>query len=377
LPSFPTLGILGGGQLGRMTALAAIPMGVSVRFLVPEPSPPVEGLGTITVADWTDPAVLRAFAEGCTAVTVESEWGPADRLAEVLPPGVGVWPSPETLVTIRDKGRQKEALAKAGLPLPPFVRCDTVEEALEAAERLGYPVVLKRPQGSYDGYGNATARGPEDVRAGWDRLGGPEGLLVEGWVAFRQELTVIVARRPGGEEAVYPVLYTEQRDHRCHAVVAPAGVSEAVEAEARRVGLAAVRAVDGVGVTAVELFETEDGRILVNELSPRPHNTGHLTIEACHTSQFANHARGVLDLPLGDPSLRVGAACMVNVLGHRDGPTQAEGYAEALAVPGVGVHLYGKPSTRSRRKMGHVTATGTDPEEVRRRAEHAASLLVV
>jgi 5-(carboxyamino)imidazole ribonucleotide synthase len=373
--TFPSLGILGGGQLGRMTALAAIPMGIRVHFLIPAPAPSVEGLGEVTVADWTDPEVLLAFAEGCDAVTVESEWAPADRLASVLPAGVALWPSPETLATIRDKGRQKEALASAGLPLPRFARCGTLDEAREAARGFGYPVVVKRYRGSYDGYGNATVRSHADLEAAWSDLAQEDGALVEGWVDFRHELTVLVARAPGGNHVVYPVAYTEQRDHRCHAVVVPSGIDPESDEEARRVGLRAVEAVDGVGITAVELFEERSGRILVNELAPRPHNTGHYTIEACHTSQFANHARAVLGLPLGDPSLRVGAACMVNVLGHRTGNTEPGGLAEALEVPGVAVHLYGKRAVRPKRKMGHVTATGIDPAEVRQRAEHAASLL--
>lgn len=372
---FPTLGILGGGQLGRMTALAAIPMGVRVRFLVSKPSPSVEGLGHVTVADWKDPAVLRDWAARCDAVTVESEWAPADVLAGVLPEGVGLWPRPETLRIIRDKGRQSEALRDAGLPLPDFARCPTLDDALAAADRFGYPVVLKKYRGSYDGYGNATARTPADLRAAWPDLADETGALVEAFVRFRQELTVLVARHPDGSHVTYPVAYTEQRDHRCHAVVVPADISEETAEEARRVGLAAVEAVGGVGITAVEVFETEEGRILVNELAPRPHNTGHYSIEACHTSQFENHARAVLGWPLGDPSLRVPTAVMVNVLGHREGRSQPGGLEDALAVPGVGVHIYGKASVRPNRKMGHVTATGTDPAETRVRAERAAELI--
>ncbi len=374
-PSTAVLGILGGGQLGRMTALAAIPLGVRVRFLVPKPSGPVEGLGEVIVADWTDPEVLRAFAADCDAVTVESEWGPADALAEVVPEGTALWPDPETLRIIRDKGRQKRTLRDAGLPVPDFRCCPTLADALDAAEGFGYPVVLKKFRGSYDGYGNATARTPDDLRAAWPDLAADDGLLVEAWVAFRQELTVIVARHPDGSHVTYPIAYTEQRDHRCHAVVVPADVSGAAAEEARRVGLSAVETVGGVGITAVELFETEAGEILVNELAPRPHNTGHYTIEACSASQFENHARAVLGWPLGDPTLRVPAAVMVNVLGHHEGRPRTNGLAEALAVPGVSVHLYGKQRVRANRKMGHVTATGDDPAETRARAERAASLI--
>ncbi|MEM1041772.1 MAG: 5-(carboxyamino)imidazole ribonucleotide synthase [Bacteroidota bacterium] len=373
LSTGPTLGILGGGQLGRMTALAAIPMGVSVRFLVPKPAPPVEGLGEVTVADWTDPEVLRAWSKGCHAITVESEWAPADILAEAAP-DAALWPRPETLRLIRHKGRQSQTLAGDGLPLPDFKLCSNLDEALAAAEGFGYPVLLKQYTHSYDGYGNATARTPDDLRAAWPNLAAEDGLLVEAFVAFKQELTVLIARHPDGSHVTYPVAYTEQRDHRCHAVVVPADIPDATAEKAWRVGLAAVEAVGGVGITAVELFETEDGQILVNELAPRPHNTGHYSIEACHTSQFENHARAVLGWPLGSPDLRVPVAVMVNVLGARDGVTTSE-ITDALAVPGVGLHLYGKADVRPKRKMGHVTATGTDPAETRARAERAARLI--
>ncbi|GAB5519673.1 MAG: 5-(carboxyamino)imidazole ribonucleotide synthase [Rhodothermales bacterium] len=374
--AFPTLGIMGGGQLGRMTALAAIRMGLNVRFLVPSPAPPVEQLGTVTVGDWKDPEVLRAFADGCEAVTVESEWGPADEMAEVLPAGVPLWPAPATLQTIRDKGIQKRVLKEAGLPVPACTNCATPAEALSAAAEYGYPVLLKRFRGSYDGYGNATVHSPADLEAAWPKLADHDGLLVEAWVPFVRELAVLVARRPGGESVVYPVAYTEQRDHRCHAVVVPAQIDDRVAAQAQEIAVQAVETVNGVGLTAVELFELEDGTLLVNEMAPRPHNTGHYSIEGSHTSQFENHVRGVLDLPLGDPNLRAPVSVMINILGHRTTqPSSTDGYREALAIPGTALHLYGKGATKPKRKMGHVTATGTDAQKVRERAERAAALI--
>lgn len=374
--AFPTLGIMGGGQLGRMTALAAIRMGLNVRFLVPSPAPAVEQLGVVTVADWKNPDVLRAFAAHCDAVTVESEWGPADEMAAVLPNEVALWPAPKTLQTIRDKGVQKRVLREAGLPVPAFANCASVAEALNTAAAYGYPALLKRFRGSYDGYGNATVHTSADLEAAWLKLADHDGLLVEAWVPFVRELAVLVARRPGGETAVYPVAYTEQRDHRCHAVVVPAHIDDAVAREAQKLAVKAVETVGGVGLTAIELFELADGSLLINEMAPRPHNTGHYSIEGSHTSQFENHVRGVLDLPLGDPSMRTPVAVMINVLGHRSRqPSATDGYRKALSIPSVDVHLYGKGATKPKRKMGHVTATGTDPTEVRKRAEHAASLI--
>jgi 5-(carboxyamino)imidazole ribonucleotide synthase len=365
-----------------MTALAAIPLGIDVRFLVPSPAPPVAAFGGVMVGDWTDPDVLRAFAEGCDAVTVESEWAPAEQLAAAMPEGFPVWPAPNTLATIRDKARQKEALAEAGLPLPAYALATSAEHVADLAAGFGYPALLKRRRGSYDGYGNATVRGEGEVAAAFEKLvegeAEEDAVLVEAFVPFRRELAVMVARSSGGETAVYPVVYTEQRDHRCHAVVAPSGLEPEAEAAARALAVRAVEAVGGVGVTGVELFELEDGRFLVNELAPRPHNTGHYTIEACRCSQFENHARAVLGWPLGDPALRFPSAAMINVIGRTDAPVgspAATGVLDAAAIPGAHVHLYGKAASRPKRKMGHVTAVADSPEAARELAERAATLI--
>lgn len=369
-----TLGILGGGQLCRMTALAALRLGVRVRILTDAATGPEAPFADVTVGDWTDPDVLRAFAAGCTAVTVESEWAPVERLAGVLPAGVALWPSPATLLTVRHKGRQRDALAAAGLPQPDYARAATLAEAHAEAERFGGSIVAKRFEGSYDGYGNATCRTPADVADAWGRLAGADGLLVEAFVPFTAEGAVTVARSARGETAVYPTVRSEHRDHRLHAATLPAGLPDAVEAEARRVAVAAAEALGTVGVATVELFFGAAGGVLVNEVAPRPHNTAHGTTEACHTSQFENHVRAVLGLPLGSPGLRVPAACTVNVLGETTGLFSPD-LAAALTVSGVSIHLYGKLESRRSRKMGHVTATAATPAEARRLAEDAASKL--
>ena len=364
-----TLGILGGGQLGRMTALAAARLGVRVHVLTPSRSGPAAPLAHVTVGDWQDAGVIRPWAETCDVVTVESEWAPADR----VPAGVPVRPGVETLVAVRHKGRQRARLAEAGLPQPAHVWAETPDEALGALATFG-AVVCKRFEGSYDGYGNATCRTEADVRAAWGDLAAEDGLLVEAFVPFEAEAAVTVARRPGGAAVVYPVLRSEHRDHRLWAASAPAGFPRDVEAEARRVALATVEALDAVGVATVEVFVAEGGAVLVNEVAPRPHNTAHLTLDASHTSQFENHVRAVLDWPLGDPGLRVPAACVVNVLGDRDGPA-APDLAGALAVEGASVHLYGKVDVRPARKMGHVTATAATVEAARDRAERAVAAI--
>jgi 5-(carboxyamino)imidazole ribonucleotide synthase len=373
---FPTIGILGGGQLGKMMAAEAVRMSVDVRLLSPKDAGPMQAYAASRVGDWTDPDVLRNFAADCDVVTVESEWAPAAEAADALPNDVDVYPSPQTLAWIKDKGVQNQRLADAGCPLPDFARCETVEDAQEAATTFGYPVMLKQYRGGYDGYGNATVTSDAELHDAWTDLAAEDGLLVEQFAEFERELAVQVARRPGGEQVVYPVAYTEQHNHRCHAVEVPADVSADISQEAQQIAQRAVDAVEGVGLIAVELFEMPNGDVLINELAPRPHNTGHYSIEGSHTSQFENHVRAILDWPLGLTDLQKPAAVMVNVLGERDGtPPHTHGLSEALAVPGASVHIYGKPDVRPGRKMGHVTALGADRPEARQRAEAAADAI--
>ncbi|MDG1754092.1 MAG: 5-(carboxyamino)imidazole ribonucleotide synthase [Rhodothermales bacterium] len=369
--TFPTIGILGGGQLGRMSALVAIRMGVHVKTLSPSPAGPVAPLGEALVADWNDPDMMADFVKGCDVVTVESEWGPAE-VAENLDNDIPVWPSSHTLQAIRHKGRQKKVLEEAGIPLPRHAICASFDEATTAFRLFDNKVVAKRFEGSYDGYGNATVTSEAELEQAWKALAAEDGLLIESFVPFVRELAVLVARSPSGESVVYPVVDTEQKDHRCHAVTVPAGISAETDAKAQELALAAADAVKSVGILGVEFFELPDGSLLLNELAPRPHNTGHYTIEACHTSQFENHVRAILDWPLGDPSLRVPAAVMINVLGHREGPVCTQGLQEALSIAGASVHIYGKKEAKPKRKMGHVTVTAENTTDARLKAEQAA-----
>jgi 5-(carboxyamino)imidazole ribonucleotide synthase len=250
------------------------------------------------------------------------------------------------------------------------------EHVIHAGERFGWPLILKARRNSYDGYGNATLNAPEDIAPAFARLGWPQRqLYVEAAVPFVRELAVIVARGRDGATAIYPVVETIQRNHICHVVRAPAPIAAEVAAAAARIAGWAVEAIDGVGVFGVELFETAEGGVLYNEIAPRPHNSGHYSIEGCVTSQFENGLRAVLGLPLGDASLVAPAAVMVNLLGTRTGPARTEGLAAALTVPGAHVHIYGKLASRVGRKMGHVTALGATLEQAEERARAAAGAL--
>jgi 5-(carboxyamino)imidazole ribonucleotide synthase len=359
-----------------MLALAGLRLGIEVRFSTPEDSGATRGIGTTVLAAADDHAALERFVADCTVVTVENEWAPLTEVARIAAArGVPCHPSPEALALIADKRLQKDRLREHGCPLGPFEACASVAEAEAAAERFGYPVVLKRRRGAYDGYGNRTARDPEQLRAAWATLAESDGLLVEAFVPFVRELAVMVARRADGEAVVYPVTHTIQEQHICAAVVVPAPISAEVEAAAQALAREAVEAFAIVGVCAVELFELADGRLWVNELAPRPHNSGHFSIEACVSSQFDNHLRAILGLPLGDPSLRVPAAVMVNVLGPAHATRPAPDFSELLAIPGADLHWYGKRDLRQGRKLGHVTVTGDDPDELRARATRAADAI--
>lgn len=355
------VGIAGAGQLARMTCLAAWPLGIRVAVLggPDEPASPVAA--GVVAGDWHDAEAVAALGRACGVVTLENEFVDAVALGAVEAAGTPVRPEPAAVAIVQDKATQKKLLRAAGLPVPPFLVVREAGEIEAAGRDLGWPLMLKSRRLGYDGYGNASCATPDEARAALARLDRGEGVLVEATIPFEAELAAMVARRPGGEALVYPVVQTVQRNGVCHEVLAPAPVPAETVALASEIARACAEAARGVGVTGVEMFLMPDGTVLVNELAPRPHNTGHYTIEACETSQFENHLRGVLDLPLGEVALRVPGAAMVNLLGATAAPSRpvADG---ALAVPGAHVHLYGKADIRPGRKMGHVTALGESPE---------------
>ncbi len=371
------LGVLGGGQLARMTAEAASRLGVELAVMEREPGSPAARIATREiVGGWLDFDRLAALAEGALAVTLENEFVDVAALEWLEARGVAVYPTAQTLSLIQDKYEQKRFMRDAGAPMVDFAPVASVEDVERVGAAWGWPLALKGRRGSYDGYGNATLRGPEDIEGAFAQLGFPaRALYVERWAPFTRELAVMVARGRGGEVAVYPVVETVQSNHICHIVRAPAPGEAAVIARAASIARRAVEAIDGIGVFGVELFELADGEVLYNEIAPRPHNSGHYTIEGCVTSQFENHARAVLGLPLGSTAMTAPAAVMVNTLGVRNGPAEARGMARALAIPGAHVHVYGKLASRVGRKMGHVTALGATIEEAEATARSAADAL--
>ena len=367
--------MVGGGQLARMTAPAAVPLGVGFRVLAARADDAAAQVvpGTV-VGDERGLADLRDFAADCDVLTFDHEHVPTAHLRALEADGVVLHPGPDALVHAQDKGVMRERLTATGLPCPRWRHVDDAAEVGRVAQGLGWPVVLKTVRGGYDGKGVWIVRGPDDpALADPFRAGVP--VLAEETVDFRRELSAVVARSPHGQAVAYPVVESVQRDGICVEVLAPApGLDPDRAAEAQRIALSVAQELGVVGVLAVELFEARDGRLLVNELAMRPHNTGHWTIDGAVTSQFENHLRAVLDLPLGDPRAVAPYTVMVNVLGGDLGETYSA-YRHLMARdPGLRVHWYGK-AVRPGRKVGHVTVCGDDLEDLRARAWHAAHYL--
>jgi 5-(carboxyamino)imidazole ribonucleotide synthase len=372
--AWPVVGMVGGGQLARMTHPAAIALGVGFTVLAASPT---ESAARVirdpVVADEKALADLRAFAAGCDVVTFDHEQVPSDHLRALAGAGTVLRPGPHALLYAQDKGAMRARLTEIGVPCPVHRIVTSPDDVAGFAEEQGgWPVVLKTTRGGYDGKGVWLATSREDAAEPF--LAGVP-VLAEERVDFARELSAVVARSPHGQAVAYPVVESVQRDGICVEVVAPApGLPSDLAIQAQRIALTVAGSLDVVGVLAVELFETRDGRLLVNELAMRPHNSGHWTIDGAVTSQFENHLRAVLDLPLGSPAARAPYAVMVNVLGG-DLPDVYPAYRHVLARdPWLKVHWYGK-HIRPGRKVGHVTVTGDDVDDLRARAWHAADYL--
>ncbi len=371
LPGVPVVGMIGGGQLARMTSQAATGLGVGFRVLAGDAADSAAQVVAGTrVGDYRSLADLRAFAADCDVLTFDHEHVPGPHLQALGQEGVKVRPGAAALRFTQDKLAMRERLTGLGVACPRFAPVRAVAEVEEFADGR-WPVVLKAVSGGYDGKGVwvcETAAGAAEV------LGHDIGVMAEEYVEFERELAVLAACSPHRQGAVYPVVQTVQRDGVCREVIAPApGLAPGRRAAAQELALLIAREFGVTGLLAVEMFETPAG-LLVNELAMRPHNTGHWTIEGARTSQFEQHLRAVLDLPLGSPAMAVPAAVMANVLGGDDADVY-DRYIHVMAGdPAVKVHMYGKP-VRPGRKIGHVTVTGDDPAGLADRARRAASYL--
>ncbi|EFJ13883.1 hypothetical protein SELMODRAFT_121407 [Selaginella moellendorffii] len=373
------VGILGGGQLGRMLCQAASTMGLKVAVLDPAEDCPASRLAhKHHVGSFRDRDAVREFAKSCGVLTVEIEHVDVDTIDALATEGIDVEPSPQTIRIIQDKYLQKVHFQKHGIPLPDFLELKSIESVEEASSLFGYPLMVKSRRLAYDGRGNAVVRSRDDFESAVASLGGFEhGLYAERWAPFVKELAVMVARSRSGELRCYPVVETSQKDNICHVVEAPAQVSNAVAQRALDIARKTIGSLEGAGIYGVELFLLADGQVLLNEVAPRPHNSGHYTIEACYVSQFEQHLRAVLGFPLGDTAMKVPAAMMYNLLGEAEGDAgfnQAyQTLRRALNVPGASIHWYNKAEIRRQRKMGHITVAGDSAALVRARMNQIIS----
>ena len=373
----PTVAVIGGGQLARMMQESAVALGINLRALV-EASDGSTGQVTVdkAVGEPADLDAVRSLIDGADVLTFEHEHIPAPTMEEAARL-VSVQPPASALLYAQDKLAMRERLTDMGIPCPAWARVEDAAQLEEFGATIGWPLIVKTPRGGYDGHGVTIAHSPADVSSWWGN--GP--LLAEALVPFTGEVAALLARTPSGEIASWPVASTVQVDGVCAEVFAPAvGIRPETAAEARRIGERIADELGVTGVLAVEMFvvgEGADERVLVNELAMRPHNTGHWTIDGAVTSQFEQHLRAVLDLPLGSTQLRTPGtyAVMVNLLGSSH-PQPARALAAAFSAGGAGakVHLYGK-EVRPGRKLGHVTVVDADPALALERARAAVSAL--
>lgn len=378
--TFPVIGVVGGGQLARMMAPPAVELGIELRVLAEGPDvSAVAAVANSTVGDYTSLEDLTAFAKGVDVLTFDHEHVPSEHLRALEEAGVNVQPRPEALRHAQDKLVMRAAVDRLGLPNPRWRAVSSLVELRDFGSEVGWPVVLKTPRGGYDGKGVRIIDSSDHADEAADWFTGP-ALLAEEKVAFARELSALVARSPGGEALAWPVVHSIQVSGVCDEVIAPA--QDLPVGRAKAAAEAALRIAEELGVTgvmAVELFEVPESEFgfLINELAMRPHNSGHWTMDGSITSQFEQHLRAVLDLPLGDPSLVGGVVVMKNILGG-DNPELYSAYPAALlAEPAAKIHTYGK-SVRPGRKIGHVNALGLEGDttaQVRERAERAAAIL--
>ena len=369
------IGIIGGGQLGKMMILDAKRLDTYFVILDPTPKCPADSIADEhIVADFDDVRAFHELADKVDVITYEFEHINAQALQELEAEGHKVYPSSETLLHIQNKYDQKMWLRQNDLPVPDFKKVETPEDIREAGKIFGYPMMLKTCTGGYDGKGNAPVDTEADVERAFEALGsGKLPLMVEAFCPFEKEVSILVCRSVNGDVKVFPVAENVHKDSILDETTVPANISETSTEKAMDIARRAVHAFNAYGMLCIELFVTADGEVLVNELAPRPHNSGHYTIEGCVTSQYENHIRGILGLPLGSAEL-IRPTVMKNIIGQYSvDKAEVKGLEEAYAIGEVKVHIYGKEKLSKGRKMGHITVTDTTVESALEKARLAHS----
>ncbi|WP_167955222.1 5-(carboxyamino)imidazole ribonucleotide synthase [Anaerosporobacter faecicola] len=370
------IGIIGGGQLGKMMILDAKRLDYYFVILDPTKNCPADSIADEhIVAGFDDVEAIKQLAAKVDVVTYEFEHINAQALQMLEQQGHKVYPSSETLLHIQNKLVQKDWLRKHDIPVPDYVKVGNIQEILEAGKTYGYPIILKTCTGGYDGKGNAVIRQESDVQEAFEALGaGKLPLMVEEFVPFEKEVSILVCRSANGDIQVFPVAENVHVNSILDETTVPAVISEDSTKEAMDIARKTVQVFGCCGMLCIELFVKKDGHILVNELAPRPHNSGHYTIEGCYTSQYENHIRAILGQPLGDSSL-IRPTAMKNIIGQSNGVANVQGLEEAYERPGVKIHIYGKEKVAIGRKMGHITATAPTIEEALESVRYAYSKL--
>eukprot|EP00835_Amoeboradix_gromovi_P004130 NODE_305_length_11349_cov_0.358222.p1 type:complete len:546 gc:universal NODE_305_length_11349_cov_0.358222:6238-7875(+) len=357
--SSKVIGVLGGGQLGRMMMEAAHRLNIQLIFLDSENSPANQLTSNFQIGSFRNPQDVLKLSQSCDLLTIEIEHVELESLA-----GLNVHPSLKTIQLIQDKYQQKLYFSKH-VPCPLIMEVCSIDDLDQAAKSFGFPFMVKNKRDSYDGKGNFQIKNRDDLKTIMDAS--KAGLYAEKWCYFEKELAVIVVKS-STNIATYPVVETFHRDSICHTVIAPASVSTEVANKATLLAKSVVSLLSGNGVFAVELFLLKDGSVYLNEVAPRPHNSGHFTIEACETSQFENHLRAILDLPLGSTEMKTPNAAMINLIGaSNDCDCINSPIQQALLIPGAAIHLYGKAECRKNRKMGHLTITANSKSQLHTR----------
>lgn len=373
----PSVGIIGGGQLARMMHAAGIGLGIDIRLLAEGPDvSAAQVVANTTVGDYTDRLTVLEFAADCDVVTFDHEHVPTGYLQELESRGAAIRPGSAALVHAQDKSVMRRKLSALGAPCPEFEIVPDATALAAFGDRNGWPIIAKTSRGGYDGKGVWKLESPADAEIPFADLRPGVEIIAEEFIDFARELSAIVARSPSGQAVAYPVSETVQRNGVCVETTTPApNLDPDTAVAAQQLALTIAHELDVVGILAVELMERRSGEIVVNELAMRPHNTGHWTIDGACTSQFENHLRAVLDLPLGNPRLRAPWVVMVNILGGSR-PDLVAGLQHCFAHDNrLRVQLYGKPVSPGR-KVGHVTVIGDDLDDVRARARHAAAYLM-
>lgn len=369
-----TIGMVGGGQLGRMFAQAAAAMGYQVVVLCESADMPAAQVAhRVVVGELDEKQAVETFAASCDVITLEFENIPADTIAQCAG-HAPTYPAASVLATAQNRLLEKGTLKAAGLPVTPYQEVDSAESLAQAAKQHGWPMIVKTAQSGYDGKGQyRVASRSEAEQVPWKTS---QSWIAEKLIDFVCEVSVVVARTPDGRCESFPVFENAHRNHILDLSTVPANVSEVTAEEARRVAIRAAESLGVVGLLCVEFFLTDDG-VLINEVAPRPHNSGHLTIEGCLTSQFEQHVRAVCNLPLGSTELRRPAAAMANLLGDLwKARNSTPPWDQALQDPAVSLHLYGKRKAKVGRKMGHLTVVGDERDDVAKRALEARGRLL-